>query len=351
LWARRLPCHLTLKVLSLGICGGEDTPSISETAFAPVFFGLTVTALATASSHLWNNDLIMEPTLQAQYGRHMRVFLSASADADTHTLREALEELGADVLATTDVASGGGIRSVLLPTDRLVGLLQYPAVGNTAVLVEIGIAIGMGLPVLVIAPPASPIPAALGDVIVVRSAADDLDALQLPLKLFVRTAASRPSPSPTSSASHEQVDLARFREQLATLEEAGNDGRDLVQLVADLLRYSGAQVEEQPSWAEGWRPDIALAIPGQEGRLGTVIVELKISRDRKTLESAAFQLVQYVLALRGGLGLLLYPGSELELPTTPMTACLSLNRLLSELSDRSLADVLVRARNEAIHRL
>jgi hypothetical protein len=235
--------------------------------------------------------------------------------------------------------------------DRLVGLLHDSPVGNTAVLVEIGIAIGMGLPVLVIAPPGSPIPAALGDVIVVRSAANDREALQLPLKLFVRTEASHPSPAPVSSASHEQADLAVFRERLATLQETKNSGRELVGLVADLLRYSGAQVEEQPSWGEGWRPDIALAIPDEEGRLGTVIVELKSSRDRKVLESAASQLVEYVLALRGGLGVLLYPGPELELPTVPMTVTLSLDRLLTELTGRPLADVLIRARNEAIHRL
>jgi hypothetical protein len=291
---------------------------------------------------------------RVQYGQPMEVFLSASTDADTRVLREALEELGVEVLTTTEVASGSGLLSVLDPTDRLVALLQDSPTGNAAVLVEIGIAIGMRLPVLVIVPPGSPIPAALGDVIVVRSAADDLEALRLPLKLFLRI---EPTPPPVlsgisiSPASHEQVDLDRFRQQLGLLEETGGTGRDLVTLVADLLRYSGAQVEEQPSWGEGSRPDIALAIPGEEERLGTVIVELKSSRDRTTLESAASQLVEYVLALRGGLGLLLYPGSELQLPTTPMTVSLSLDRLLTELSDRPLADVLIRARNEAVHRL
>jgi len=281
----------------------------------------------------------------------MRVFLSASTDSDTHALREALEGLGAEVMATIGVASGGGLGSVLQPADRLIALLQGSPLGNTAVLVEIGIAIGMGLPVLVIAPLGSPIPAALGDVIVVRSAADDLNALQLPLKLFLRTEASHPSPSPVSPASHNQVDLAMFKERLALLQATGGSGVDLQKFAADLLRYSGAQVEEQPGWEEGRNPDIALAIPGEEGRLGTVIVEIKSSRNRETLESAAFQLVEYVLTLRGGLGVLLYTGPELHLPSIPMTVALSLDRLVTELSSQSLAEVLIRARNEAIHRL
>ena len=282
----------------------------------------------------------------------MRVFLSASTDTDTHALREALQELGAEALATTDIASGGGLGSVLQPTDRLIALLQDAPLGNTAVLVEIGIAIGMRLPVLVIAPPGSPLPAALGDVIVVRSAANDLAALQLPLRLFLRTEeASQPSPSPVSPPSHRQVDLAIFKGRLAQLQATGGDGLELQKLVADLLRHSGAQVEEQPTWEEGWRPDIALAIPGEEGRLGTVIIEIKTSHDRETLESAASQLVQYVLALRGGLGVLLYPGPELRLPTIPMTVALSLDRLLTELGSRPLGEILIRARNEAIHRL
>jgi hypothetical protein len=58
-----------------------------------------------------------------------------------------------------------------------------------------------------------------------------------------------------------------------------------------------------------------------------------------------------VLAHRGGLGLLLYPGPEVELPTIPMTVALSFEQLLSELDSRSLGEVLISARNEAIHRL
>jgi hypothetical protein len=96
--------------------------------------------------------------------------------------------LGAECLATTDIASGGGLGSVLQPADRLIAVLQDSPVGNIAVLLEIGIAIGRGLPVLVIAPPNSAIPAALSDVIIVRGTADNPEALQLPLKLFLRTA-------------------------------------------------------------------------------------------------------------------------------------------------------------------
>ncbi len=282
----------------------------------------------------------------------MRVFLSASADADTHVLREALHELGAESLATTDISSGGGLNSVLQPTDRLIALLHDSPVGNTAVLVEIGIAIGMHLPVLVIAPPGSPIPAALGDVIVVRGAADDPAALQLPLKLFLRAEAGQASPPPTLSADRSQLDLTKFRQQLALLEtnEGSESGPALETFVADLLRYAGAQVEQQPV-SDTDRPDIALAVPGAEGRLGTVIVEIKASRDREVLLSGASQLVDYVLALRAGLGVLIYPGPEMQLPTIPMTVALSLEQLLTELGSRPLGEVLVRARNEAIHRL
>ncbi len=281
----------------------------------------------------------------------MRVFLSASADIDTRALRGTLHDLGAECLSTTDVASGGELGSVLQPTDRLIAVLQDSPVGNTAVLLELGIAIGRGLPVLIIAPSGSAIPAALANVIVVRGAADDPVALQLPLKLFLRTEAGQAPPSLPSSAGRDQVDLTTYRERFAQLQATGGSALEWQRLVADLLRHSGAQVEEQPGFGEEWRPDIALAIPDEEGRLGTVIVELKTSRNRETLTSAASQLVEYVLALRGGLGVLLYPGPELQLPTVPMTVSLSLDRLLMELGSRPLGEILVRARNEAIHRL
>ena len=56
-------------------------------------------------------------------------------------------ELGAQVVPTTELAAGGRLAQSARTDDRLIGVLETSPAGNAAVLVEIGIAIGMGLPV------------------------------------------------------------------------------------------------------------------------------------------------------------------------------------------------------------
>ena len=253
-------------------------------------------------------------------------------------------------MATTEVGSGGRLAPAVRPDDRLLAVLQGSSVGNAAVLIEIGIAIGRGLPILVVATQESTTPAMLTDVFVVRCKTDDSAKLILPLKLFLRSEPHELPPHP--AARLHRPDIDRFRGRLdSVVKDNPRRGLEFERLVADLFRQLGAHVEEQSQVPIGGRPDLAIFIPGEEEQLGMVIIELKFGNSIDSLGRAANQLQRFVLEIGSGLGLLLYTGQERPLPTWPMVVALSMDRFLSELEHYGLAEILVRVRNEAIHNL
>jgi hypothetical protein len=99
--------------------------------------------------------------------------------------------------------------------------------------------------------------------------------------------------------------------------------------------------------------DAAAVIPGEEQRLGLLVIEVKDRLDRPSRTAAERRLQSYVLESRAALGLLIYATSTTKglTPTTPLVFSTSIDQLIAELRHRSLGTILVRARNEAIHRM
>jgi hypothetical protein len=150
---------------------------------------------------------------------------------------------------------------------------------------------------------------------------------------------------------------ADYRARLQAIRSSSSGprrGLEFEQLVADLLRDSGALTEEPAS--DGGRDygvDIAAFVPGEEHRLGTLLIEVKSGRlTSRALRDAQDKLSTQVLQRRGGLGLLVYDEAVIapgQPPSSPLVFSLAIDQLLSELEHRPLRDVLVHARNRAIH--
>ncbi len=122
----------------------------------------------------------------------------------------------------------------------------------------------------------------------------------------------------------------------------------------DVLRACGAQLEHEHQAHPDSGVDAAAVFPGEEYRLGVLLVDVKSAihgRARRRL--AERQLQSYVMNTSGGLGLLIHdtPDDDELNNTTPLIVSLSINRLLAELGEAPLSQVLVQARNEAIHRM
>ncbi len=292
----------------------------------------------------------------------MRCLLIAPSGGDLGVLPEVLQEAG--LAHTSSVHLGAGIalaNADLRPFEAAVVVLpvERNRRGVQAVLLETGIAAGRDLPLLVIVPPDQTIPTALSTIQVVRTDVTNREALSLHVGLFAKSlkAPSREivEASPPSMLAPLKPAVAdQFETRLASLIGSPQPSRGFAieQFVVDLLSSAGAKIE-----AEQGRPDrgfdAAAFIPGQEERLGLLVIEIKDRLDRASRINAERQLQSYVMDARAGLGLLFYVSSSstASTPTTPLVLSMSIGQLLSELRVWPLSKVLGHARNEAIHRM
>ena len=291
----------------------------------------------------------------------MPTLLIAPYGADLSVLTPVLEEEGLTAVLTQDLGAGVQLADAdLNGFDSAVAILPDEQIGAgvPAVFVEVGIAVAKRLPLLVVVPMAQKLPAALGTLQYVKTSLDNREALQLHVGLFARSLRAQPTPE-RSKASPEGSPLsaaaaAEFRERLRGIRALHKREDNLVRLVADLLRAGGAQVEQgRRLQGSGHEVDAAAVVPGEEQSLGLVIVEVKSFLRRGRLQYTENQLQSYVLESGGGLGLLVYDGDDAYEPrrTIPLILSFSVTQLIDALESASLARILLRARNEAVHRM
>jgi hypothetical protein len=261
-------------------------------------------------------------------------------------------DLGAGIALANADLSAFEAAVVVLPVKRNQRGLQ-------AVLLETGVAAGRDLPLLIIVHPDQPIPTALATIQVVKTELANREALSLHVRLFAKSLRAaayerfEPSSPPTSAPLNPEV-ADQFESRLASLIGLPGPGRGFAieRFVVDLLSSAGANIEaEQVQHDRGF--DAAAFIPGEEERLGLLVIEVKDRVDRASRIKAERQLRSYVMDARAGLGLLLYLSStsKTSKPTTPLVLSMSIGQLLSELRIRPLSMLLVRARDEALHRM
>lgn len=290
----------------------------------------------------------------------MRSVLIASRDDDVRTLSEVLSEEGLEPTSSQSIGAGAALADAL--TDDIVAavaVLPPSAAGLSAVLVEVGIVLGRELPLLVVVSPGSELPPALVGVRTVTADLDNREALGFQLRMFAQSLSAERLEHEVTSPVGEPLppnEAAQFRNRLIDI--AHNDtphkqGAAFEDWIVDVLRAGGATVEQDRRYTVDRGVDAVASIPGEEHRLGPLLVEAKIFQGPPRLRQAARQLVGQVLTRGSGLGLLIYasPEPDPQPETTPRIISLWAKDLISELERMSLAEVLVRARNEAIHRL
>jgi len=127
----------------------------------------------------------------ARYGLCGRCLLIIPSGPDFSVLLAALADRAVEVDSTSDI--GAGVALARAPLDRFdFGVAVVPSshegstVALSAIYVEIGVAAGRGLPLLVVVePPGAPSPALAG-LVTVTTSLDNEEALRLQLGLFLR---------------------------------------------------------------------------------------------------------------------------------------------------------------------
>jgi Restriction endonuclease len=286
----------------------------------------------------------------------------ALSGADLSMLLAVLAGQAVDVEFTSDIAAGVGLADADLDQfDFAVAVIPAgPREDNAAVsaiYIEIGVAAARELPLLVVVEPPGPPAPALAGLTTVITQMDNEEALRLQLGLFLRWVQAAPRAQrvaqPLPSRQHLVPAAYTARLRAARMSPPDQRGMAFEQLVSDLFRDAGAQVEQRPPGGPDVGVDIAAFIPGEEQRLGTLMVQVKSG----TLAGHALQdeqqrLSAQVLQARAGLGLLVYdqvtPGAR-KVPPAPLVFHLGIDDLLAELEARPLSAVLARARNRAVH--
>ncbi|MFC1402422.1 MULTISPECIES: hypothetical protein [Streptacidiphilus] len=293
----------------------------------------------------------------------MRCYLVAEQAADTSTLQEVLRAAGIEVV-TPERGYAGFARSGRLPwlpeVDFLcvvfAGRLEAPT--PPAIYMDIGVAIGSGLPTLVIVEPPRVADSVLAPLQVVQLPLGSASALSFRLNAFLKSMGQSPIP-PIEQPRPDIETLHAFRRELDSLLEPENASisyryQHFEDIVVRLLEVCGASTEGGPR-AGGQGFDIAAWVPGTETVLpGPLLIETKLV-SRPTLSRSDFDMLQHTAASRNAaMGLLLYYSlsrQPLRPPSGvwPMVIAFEVGDLLTQLERQSLAQLIVRARNALVH--
>jgi hypothetical protein len=226
----------------------------------------------------------------------MRCLLIAPNSVDVHALSEVLVDQGAEVLSASEF--GAGVTLAQAPIDLAdcaVAVLPSPSTGTAeglaAVFIEIGVVVGRQIPILVVVEPPDAPPPALAGATVLRTPLDNVDALRLHLRMFVLSvAAGAAVQRPSRPTVLEPSSLAAFQARLDAIRNPPQDrgapdggiastrGMQLLHLVYDILSGAGAIVAADVELSSTPRreADAVAYIPGTEGTLGAIIVEVKL---------------------------------------------------------------------------
>lgn len=292
----------------------------------------------------------------------MRCLLIGPSEGALGVLPEVLRDAGLEPTSSVELGVG-----IALATAELnyfnAAVVVIPAKpskrGLEVLLFETGVAAGRNLPLLIVVPPAQTVPTALANIQVIKTELTNHESLSLHVRLFAQSLGDLPPSSIEASASQISVPLRReladeFEARLALLSDSteSNRGIAIQQFVVELLSSAGANIESEQV-RDNRIIDAAAFIPGEEERLGLLVIEVKDRLDRANHSSAERQLQSYVLSAGAGLGLLLYISSKSKTSTstTPLVLSMSIKQLLSELREQSIGNVLMHARNVAVHRM
>lgn len=281
----------------------------------------------------------------------MRILLTADSTHGREVVGHCLRVLGHEPVEPQTVGAGALLATTDWTADLLVVVLlssRSPRERLASIGVEAGVAIGRGLPVLVVARPGAAISFLAGVPRV--DFAEDPDLLGVQLDLVLDAVTTRaPRESATSRTQTTQKPTARSA--------SSQGGSEFETAVGRALSAAGAEMLVELGGSDG-RSDFALSFPGEPTALGLVLIEVKSVPDglsaaerKNKIRDAARRLSTRTISAGASLGVVVYDGPETKVPTTPLTISMSFQRLVSALERGDLKQVLWRARNEAIHAL
>lgn len=285
-----------------------------------------------------------------------RVFISAPGNLDLRPLLDELRRRGNEPYVLSDVAALGtsllqSVQQAIEDADQVLVVLGEPAALNPVF--EAGLAVGLGKPLLVIAPPETAVPSDVSSLVIIRASADDIKAVSFALDHLQQRNPQRSyrALAPTSRP----IGPAEAGLLLERLQVPGLTERSAISTLVDAIEASGGVAAVGAGQDSGfdigvWSDDLE-AIGGNP-----LLIELKRTLTPGAVNQVLRNLTQHPTAR---LALLVYlepaPATasslaSLERARYPILV-ISLQQLIERMASASFAEVVRDMRNRLAHGL
>lgn len=226
--------------------------------------------------------------------RPLRCFLSSPFLVDTGPLRRVLQDLNVEVGSVEDLPSAGQMPAaeVMRQIQRASFVVGVLAAESSAVLFDLGVAIGLGKPAFVIADDKERLAFSLQSLPLVVASPADVETLRFHLESFVASLALRSKAPP---AAKKPPRLHAGGETIPIRHRPSRSEADTEQRVEAAFRRAAANVTVSPHIAEESKADMIVWLPDLDiGMGGPLLVEVK-SRATETFPESDLQQVQRLL--------------------------------------------------------
>jgi hypothetical protein len=288
-------------------------------------------------------------------------FISAPLTVDTKSLVRAVEERGLHAIRVEELGTGLSISELL---RQSMGRADYviAVVGenpNANVWYEVGMASGMGKPVLVLASHHGAFPLAASGLTYLKADPDNRKAIEFGLDQLL--SAPKAGATPPASVKGETHPIGASADRLlGTLKGFRETGTvpesQLIDLIHEAIKESGVSALSKESRGEGrWVADLAVWSDDLEPWIGNpLVIEVKTAlTGRDSLEKAIAQVSNMLDETRSPHGLLLYLTARPTIlyggPYDPRVMVMSVEDFIGGLRDAGLGELLRRARNDIAH--
>jgi hypothetical protein len=289
-------------------------------------------------------------------------FIAAPLGADTLNLRRALAARGVNPWEVADLLAGDHapetVESAINDADFVCGVIPRGPAPATVYL-ELGMALGVGRPLLLFVEPGAELPVSLRQQPYARTSLSSAEGLDSHIDTFLKHAGKNRGPRRSAPSSHRRgpapLLMDSYLDQLAAWEtqQAPPSEHEIVLYVADVLEAAGYLAATARDFSDNdARPDIAVWIDELHTTIGNPLAIEVVADDGRLMPSVdRFQ--RNLKEQHSPLGLLIMwhrPdqfGVQGELPE-PIVVVMSVREFVEAVGNGGLARVLLNPRNAVI---
>ncbi len=290
-------------------------------------------------------------------------YIAAPLNTDLKALEKLLVERQIQPIVSADLSSEaitflGGIVNVIATADLFVAILNEEQ-NNANVYLELGIALGIGCRILIIAPPDRPLMVDIAELPAVRTDITNHEAISLMLDQVLLSPPRKfrfQLPMPVAQKGQPIGDFAdELQEQLNALGERGREV-EMIQLVRKVLEKSGySTIATNPLLGSGERADIVVWSDEFGPWIGNpLIIEVKKVVRGKEWKDVVDRVFNYLQVSQTRSALILYAKTAGTPDISPSISppnifFLDIHQLLTAMRTKSFAKVMIDLRNRRVH--